>query len=400
MRIAIDARFLGAANSALARYSESLLQALTDLDTENEYTVIVSDRLMRKLKLGENFSILPMKGKPLTFAGMRRLRRLLKRESFDLLHVHYPLIPPGVNTPTVITAHDTIPFTRESQVLGIQRGPVHWLRSYLLYPFSLRRAKWIVCVSHSTREQLGELFPGTFHKSIVIHSGINEPFKKDPDARASFMIRENLGLPAEYLLYSGAVRADKNIEGMIRSFSKLVNESPVAKDLAFVIDTPGELGLSETHNIIDRYRLKDRVRILTGLDETGRRVVFEHARAFFMLCPQEGFGFPILEAQLCGLPVLASNSGALPEVAGEDGAVYVNHEDTDEVTGMLDRVLGDENLRSYLRDQGMANAEKYHWHSTAGQLLNIYNLLFYPRDLIRYPTDRKTIVKIWEWIQH
>ena len=119
-----------------------------------------------------------------------------------------------------------------------------------------------------------------------------------------------------------------------------------------------------------------------------------------MLCSQEGFGFPILEAQLSGLPVLAADSGALPEIAGQNGAVYVNHENMSEVTTMLDRILNDETLRNYLKDQGKSNAEQYHWHAAAEQLLNIYNLLFYPHDLIRHPADRKFFVKLWEWIQH
>ena len=59
----------------------------------------------------------------------------------------------------------------------------------------------------------------------------------------------------------------------------------------------------------------------------------------------EGFGFPLLEAQGAGTPVVATRAGSIPEVAG-DGAELVPVGDVDALAVALFRVLGDDDRRA------------------------------------------------------
>ncbi|VGO12141.1 D-inositol 3-phosphate glycosyltransferase [Pontiella desulfatans] len=74
----------------------------------------------------------------------------------------------------------------------------------------------------------------------------------------------------------------------------------------------------------------------------------------------EGFGMPVVEAQRCGLPCVISNASSLPEVGG-DAALYHDPLDVDMLADQLERVYGDEDLRSGMREKGFRNAQRFTW---------------------------------------
>ena len=81
----------------------------------------------------------------------------------------------------------------------------------------------------------------------------------------------------------------------------------------------------------------------------------------------EGFGFPLLEAQQVGLPVVASTAGSIPEVAGS-AALYSAPTDVDALAGNLHLAITSETVRTKLINQGHRNLERFSWASTADQL--------------------------------
>ena len=85
----------------------------------------------------------------------------------------------------------------------------------------------------------------------------------------------------------------------------------------------------------------------------------------------EGFGFPLLEAQQVGLPVVASTAGSIPEVAGS-AALYSAPTDVDALAGNLHLAITSETVRAKLINQGHRNLERFSWASTADQLAQLY----------------------------
>lgn len=389
MRIGIDARYLGAANTGLARYSENLLEALARQDTVNHYVVFVHASLNHRLKLGSNFRLVPMRGRPNSVRSLIRLAAAIRRESLDLLHVHSALAPWGIDCPVLITVHDMLPYVPESNIFRLRFRPWRLLWTYLFYPMALAQAKYIICVSHATRESLCQLFSNIFQKTIIVHSGVNETFLAPIAPATVDLIRSRLSLPEDYILYSGSTRTDKNIEGMLLAFALLRQRDPDLRELSFVMDISGEeYSLAPVYRAIHQFGLEQYVRIIKNAGDEERRLIFDDARALFVLSRFEGFGFPILEAQKCRLPVLAADAGALPEIAGEQGALLVDPENMEEVVAMLDRIVTDEDLRSYLIKKGLANAAHFEWNQAADRIRQIYELLFYPRDQVKLPRRR------------
>ena len=72
-----------------------------------------------------------------------------------------------------------------------------------------------------------------------------------------------------------------------------------------------------------------------SVDDATKSWLLHHARVLAYPSLDEGFGFPILEAQQVGLPVVATRAGSIPEIAG-DGAELVPVGDADALAGALD----------------------------------------------------------------
>jgi glycosyltransferase involved in cell wall biosynthesis len=86
----------------------------------------------------------------------------------------------------------------------------------------------------------------------------------------------------------------------------------------------------------------------------------------------EGFGLPLLEAMSCGCPVVASNTSSFPEVAG-DAAVLFDPASKESISTAVERVLGSSELRSEMREKGIARQRKFSWEKTAEETLKVYH---------------------------
>nr|WP_298646894.1 glycosyltransferase family 1 protein [uncultured Tistrella sp.] len=114
---------------------------------------------------------------------------------------------------------------------------------------------------------------------------------------------------------------------------------------------------------------------ITRLHGVSTPVLAAHyRRAVCLVMPSEyeGFGLPILEAQLCGCPVVTTRRGALPEVAG-DAALYIEPADADALVAAVSRLVDDEALRQHLILRGQANVGRFSWNKAAAQTAAIFD---------------------------
>ncbi|MDX1686903.1 MAG: glycosyltransferase, partial [Candidatus Promineifilaceae bacterium] len=112
-----------------------------------------------------------------------------------------------------------------------------------------------------------------------------------------------------------------------------------------------------------------RVHLPGFVEERDKAALISGADGLLYPSLYEGFGFPIVEAQLCGTPVLCADSSSLPEVAGA-GALLVDATDTEALATAIERLVTDEGLRSRLVDAGRVNAQRFTWERAAEQVLS------------------------------
>lgn len=85
----------------------------------------------------------------------------------------------------------------------------------------------------------------------------------------------------------------------------------------------------------------------------------------------EGFGFPILEAQAAGTPVVAFDVGAIVEIAGP-GVALVRERTSDAFAATLASVIDGSTSRLALVTAGNENIRRFSWDAAAAGLADLY----------------------------
>jgi glycosyltransferase involved in cell wall biosynthesis len=183
------------------------------------------------------------------------------------------------------------------------------------------------------------------------------------------------GVP--FVLAIGTEERRKNLPMLIAAFGQVAGDHP---DLHLVLTgAPGDdSGAVDAAIATVSPSAASRIRRLGFVDEASKHWLLRSATVLAYPSLDEGFGFPVLEAQQAGTPVVASRVGSLPEVAG-DGALLVEHAghaaDPEPFAEAIARVLDDGALRLGLLAAGLRNAAHFDWERTADRLADLYHQL-------------------------
>ena len=118
--------------------------------------------------------------------------------------------------------------------------------------------------------------------------------------------------------------------------------------------------------------LTARVHRLGPVDQGTKRWLLDNADVLAYPSLDEGFGFPILEAQAAGVPVVASDVGSVGEVGGA-GVALVDPSDADALAERLSIVIESRIDRLTMITAGNSNLRRFSWERTAGDLTELYH---------------------------
>ncbi len=365
MRIGIDIRLIYHQQAGISWYTLRLLQALSEIDQDNEYVLLQHRRQPDPLIDAPNFTSVTL----LTPVHHRFEQWPLSLETrvLGLDMIHCPdFIPPLHNRiPAVCTVHD-LAFLLYPNFVTADSA-----RYYGQVELAVKRASRIIAVSNSTRNDLVKLLGAPESKIDVIHEAA-DPIYHPIEHHSARLSLESAGIsvPDQFILFVGTIEPRKNLGTLLRSYAKL--RSAYGDDIPLVLaGAPGWL----SHDISDLV-------VSLGLDDhvlfTGKIPDSEHLRSLYNLAVMlvhpayyEGFGLPPLEAMACGVPVVCSDAGSLPEVVG-NAALMANPEDVDEWTVAMHRLLEDKRLAAELRSKGLERAATFSWKTAAQETLQTY----------------------------
>ncbi|MBN1868321.1 glycosyltransferase family 4 protein [Candidatus Sumerlaeota bacterium] len=376
-RIAIDARYLSASYSGFAKYSENLINNLSLIDQDNQYTIFTHSSFNRRLRVGDNFTVVPCRVPPLSTRTLFSFGRKVRRTRCDFLHSLSPVAPVIGARRQILTIHDMQPFTVDED--SATKQSLHNRTISLFYRFTfphfVRQASWLISVSNATKDRLASLFPEAAHKTIVVHSGVEKQFLAPAEPTIVQMVSTKLELPKRYILYIGTAQPSKNLPAMIRAFALcLERRRDTLGDVVFLLVVGHDRRFAECERLIRSLGIEKNVRVLGPVTEEEKRVLYSRARIMYFVTRGEGFGFPLVEAQASGLPVLAGDDAAIPEVAG-GSAVLVDPGDEEAIAENLSEMLLNADLRKTLTEAGRKNVERFSWETAARKMREIYELL-------------------------
>ena len=377
MRIGMNALFYRFPATGSGQYLTHLLNALTEVDGENEYVFISPDAPPPNMVSNPRFT--NMKLLAPGFARRSASLEKLVWEQFtapaaahkakvDLYHVPYFAPPYFSRVPSVITIHDVIPLR-----LPIYRTSPR-MKAYLqLVARAAHRASLIITVSQHAKQDMMDALRLPAERIRVIYEAAGEEYQPITDSETLAKARARYGVGERYIFYLGGLDHRKNVPLLVRAFAHLYKklDDPGLQLLIagnpdkqsgplFPDPRPVAADLGMTGQIIYRY-----------IEEEDKPALYSGASAFVFPSYYEGFGLDPLEAMSCGAPVVCSNRTSLPEVVG-DAAITFDPDNTGQLVAAMHDVLTNSELAADLRARSLQQAARFNWRKTATETLAVY----------------------------
>jgi len=263
--------------------------------------------------------------------------------------------------PTSTTFYDAIPKLFPSQYLYSPEITAYYLRKLQW----LKRCDLLLAISESSRREAIELVGVPASRVRNLSAGIEAWFRKielAPEYCASLLRR--FGITKPFLMYSGAIDARKNIDGLIAAFALLPGDLRHSYQLLIAGKNDG-LDRKRLEELAGKHGLRGGTLVFTGFVSDEELVALYNLCSLFVLPSyHEGFGLPALEAMACGAPTIASNVTSLPEIVGWDDALFDPHSSS-AIAHKIDQALTDSRFCEKLSENGLQQAKKFTWESTA-----------------------------------
>lgn len=297
----------------------------------------------------------------------RRVRQILEREQFDVVHVHEPLMP--------TLSIQVLRNSRKANAAAVNVGTFHARKDggNRLYAYGRRLLKrWFreldgkIAVSPPAAEYVARYFPGYYN---IIPNGIDIARWEDPTIEPLPEFDDG----TVNILYVGRAEKRKGLPYLIRAFGIVNARIPATRLIVVGPDSR-------------RWR-----RYRDSVVASGRRgVVFVagvsdadlpryHRTAQIFCSPatgNESQGYVLLEAMAAGLPVVASNIEGYASVLtdGVEGAL-VPPRDVFALADTLTTLVKEPATRARIGAAGRRRAEFYSWPRVTRQLLAYYDRL-------------------------
>jgi MMP alpha-(1->4)-mannosyltransferase len=337
-----------------------------DLYREPDPFRVPNLREFRDLTDVQEFLIMCTAGFPEPRTFSRRVARLLAQrvDDFDVVHDNQVLghgirdIEEKLGLPVVTTVHHPITLDRRID-LAAARG---WRRRQTLrrwYGFLrmqtavVRRARWILTPSESSRRDIARDFGVDPARIEVIPLGVDDVFAPPTAPR----------VPGRLLAMASADAPLKGIATLLEAFAKLRTE----RDLELYLVTRPQAG-GRTERLVRRLDIEDHVRFVHGVSDEQLVTLMGSAEIACVPSLYEGFSLPTAELMACGTPLVVSRAGAIPEVVGADGecADLVTPGDVGELAQAIGALLDDPERRAGMGAAGRRRAlARFSWRAVA-----------------------------------
>ncbi|MBA2296277.1 MAG: glycosyltransferase family 4 protein [Actinobacteria bacterium] len=276
-----------------------------------------------------------------------RLRRVLERERFDVLHLHEPMTP-AICIGVLALARAPIVATHHAS------GDLGWMRLGMpAWHFLMDRVDQRIAVSERARASADRWLGGHWE---IVPNGVLIPEVAVPAGRdhmVAFVGRHEPRKGLQVLL-----RAWPELHRRTGARLAIAGADPLAVRLLLT-----RLGVSDDGIDVMGFLAQDDLTALLG-------------RAKALLAPSlggESFGMVLTRAFACGTPVVASDIDGYREVVTPETAVSIAPNDPAALVEGVEHLLADEPRRVAMGVAARAHAERHFaWPDIARRLEGIY----------------------------
>ena len=307
-------------------------------------------RIRTALAPGAGFAFAP--------SMLRRLRDVIDREQFDVVHAHASVVSPvayggalagaRAGLPTVLTFHSML--YRSAVLLGATESLFGWSRERVL----------LSAVSSVVAAQAARWMPDA--AVAVLPNGIDVSFWRAVERAPA----------GDAVTFVSAMRLSrtKRAVALVRAFARAARFAGAAPHLRLVIAGDGP-DRDVIRRLASELGVADRVELPGQLSRADLRALYGRAHAFVLPSERESFGIAALEARTAGLPVIAMlASGARDFIRqGVDGLLA---RDEAELSRFIARLALDAPFREYVARHNAATPPPYDWRDVAALHQRLY----------------------------
>jgi len=275
-----------------------------------------------------------------------RMKRILERERFDLIHVHEPMTPAIAVIALAIARCTTVATFHASGNLGWMRG------GRMLWGQLLDRLDARIAVSERARDSVARWVPAYYE---VVPNGIIIPDRVEAGERENKIIFIGRHDPRKGLLT--LLQAWPKIRSRTGATLRVIGADPLSVRL-----------------LLARHRLHD-----DGLDLPGflseEELTAELSSAKMLVAPSlggESFGMVLTRAYACSTPVVVSDIPGYREVFDERAGLIIPPGDIEALERAAITLFEDEPRRRAMGVAAREAAKQYDWRGIAARLLSIY----------------------------
>jgi len=319
------------------------------------------------IRLGGSIVTVPFSGSrsriSLSPSTYRPIKRLLKQERFDVIHLHEPLMPA---LPLFALRHSKTINVGTFHAYREKRHPFMGPMQPVLQPF-IDKLDAKICVSEAARNQISRYFPGDY---VVIPNGIDMPEFNNPDTRSI----ESFDDGRPNILFVGRMDKRKGLGYLLEAYGRVLRSVPDAR-----LIVAGAYSRDDKEPFL-RYAYEHHLHSAKFVGRISEEDVPRYYRTCDVFCAPstgfESFGIVLLEAMAAGKAIVATDIAGYRSVL-EDGreGLLVPPEDEHALADAIVRLLRAPELRARMGENGRRKAAGYDWPIVARRVLDIYEQL-------------------------
>ena len=288
-----------------------------------------------------------------------RIRRLMDRERFDLVHVHEPLAP---LLPLMFLQHSNAVNVGTFHAFSDGQQLYRWSR-YALRTWH-RRLHGRIAVSEAARTFVAPHFPQRQYR--VIPNGID--FQRFAEASPLLDLRDG----TRNILFVGRKDERKGLRYLLEAFALLLE---TRRDLRLIVVGPGQPDpiCASLIEQLGRHG-SGMVRLVGPVSDEDLPRYYASADVFCSPATGgESFGIVLLEAMAAGTPVVASNiAGYRDVVTHERNGLLAPPRDPGAIAAAVARIVDHPELAQRLCDAGKQVAQHHRWQRIATEVESYY----------------------------
>jgi glycosyltransferase involved in cell wall biosynthesis len=309
LRVGVDASPL-AGRTGVGNYVATLLGSLCELNPHVEFVLFGNTPIV--FTEMSNVTVKAVRSRwrgPLWHTV--ELGRMLTKNGIQALWGTNGYLPPfklkGIAT--VVTIHDLVDvFAPHTQAILVQWG------RRVLQPRAVRVATRVIAVSEATAADIESVYGRKV--DAVIQPLISKRFRQIAEAEATSVL-EKYALPGRFLLTVATLEPRKNLSALITAY---INRRMSGKNLPLLVLVGGHgWRAGALEQMVSKAEQSGWVRRLGFVPSADLPALYSRCEVFLMPSIYEGFGMPVVEAQLCGAPVIHGSHASMVEASGGIG---------------------------------------------------------------------------------